>query len=262
MQVAAINRFHLEEGLRLAIVNNELELYFQPQVDDAGRMIGAEALLRWHHPELGDIAPDTFIPVAEETGLIHSIGGWVFDQSCARLADWIRRGVPFIGHLSVNVCPWQFARPDFVEQICGALTTHRVDPGRLMLELTETALLYDLEATIDKLKELRALGIRVSLDDFGTGYSSLAHLRDLPLDELKIDKTFIKELNISSKHPLVESMIAIGQHMGLAVIAEGVETKIQRDVLIQLGCECFQGYLFARPLPEGDFLQWLTHDHS
>jgi diguanylate cyclase (GGDEF)-like protein len=258
MQDAATNRLQLEEGLRRAVGNGELELYFQPQIDIAGQCIGAEALLRWHHPELGDIAPDAFIPIAEETGLIHTIGRWVLDQACSKFAAWQTAGAPFTGHLSINVCPWQFARPDFAEQVRHALTKYRIDSGRLMLELTETALLFDLGEAIEKLTVLRTLGIKVALDDFGTGYSSLAYLRDLPLDQIKIDKSFVNELNSAVEHPLIESMIAISQHMNLPVIAEGVETETQRDILTQLGCDSFQGYLYCRPIPEQEFLAWLA----
>jgi len=260
LQAAAANRLHLEEGLRRVIANKELELYFQPLVDTNGQMVGAEALLRWHHPELGDIPPDTFIPVAEETGLIKDIGGWVFEQACAQRIHWLNDNVPFVGHLSINVCPWQFARPDFVEQVSGILNAYQIDAHLLMLELTETALLYDLKETIEKLKALRALGLRVALDDFGTGYSSLAYLKDLPLDLIKIDRTFVNELTTTAEHPLVESMIAIGHHMQLGVIAEGVETTMQRDILVKLGCENFQGYFFSRPLPEKDFLAWVARN--
>jgi diguanylate cyclase (GGDEF)-like protein len=258
MQAAATTRLQLEEGLRRVIANDELALYFQPQLDAGGRMIGAEVLLRWRHPELGDIPPATFIPVAEETGLIHSIGGWVFDRACGQLSTWLKTGIPFIGHLSINVCPWQFARPDFVQLVSECIARHRIDPGVLMLELTETALLYDLEGTVGKLETLRALGLHVSLDDFGTGYSSLAYLKDLPLDQIKIDKAFVGELDRSKEPTLVATMIAIGQHMRLEIIAEGVETKLQHDILLELGCEGFQGFLFCRPLPEREFLQWLS----
>lgn len=258
LQENAATRLQLEDGLRRAIGNGELELYFQPLLDVTERIIGAEALLRWHHPELGDIPPMKFIPIAEETGLIHSIGRWVFDQACERFTAWRAQGLAFTGHLSVNVCPWQFTRPDFIEQIRRSLAKYRIDPGNLMLELTETALLFDLEETIEKLSALRALGLRVALDDFGTGYSSLAYLRDLPLDQIKIDKSFISELGNAGEYPLIESMIAIGKHMKLAVVAEGVETTVQRDKLIALGCERFQGFLFCHPLPESEFLAWLA----
>lgn len=260
LEVAATNRLRIEAGLRHAIQQGELELYYQPQVATDNKALGAEVLLRWHHPELGDIPPIDFIPVAEDTGLIHHIGAWVFEQACVSLTRWLHDAVPFHGYLSINVCPWQFARPDFVADIREILLKHDIDPRRLMLELTESALLYDLTETIDKLKALRKLGLRIALDDFGTGYSSLAYLRDLPLDQLKIDKNFISELSTTVEHPLVDSMIAIGKHMKLDVVAEGVETEQQRDKLTALGCEQFQGYRFCHPVPEQEFLTWLNRN--
>ncbi len=257
MQEIAARRLLLEDGLRRAVGNQELELFFQPQVNAAGELIGAETLLRWSHPELGNIMPDSFIPIAEETGLIHSVGRWVFDQACARFTAWREQGIAFDGYISINVCPWQFNRADFVEQIRHSLQQYDIDPGRIMLELTETALLYDLEEAVGRLHSLRELGIRIALDDFGTGYSSLAYLRDLPLDQLKIDKSFIAELDSSVEHPLVESMIAIGGHLNIPVVAEGVETESQRDILMRHGCERFQGFFYARPLEEEEFIRWI-----
>ena len=262
LETAATERLQLEAGLRTAIENDELELFFQPLLDSDNTAIGAEALLRWHHKELGDIPPNTFIPVAEETGLIHSIGAWVLDQACVKLTQWTKTAAPFQGYISVNVCPWQFARPDFVSEVSNCLQKHDIDPKRLMLELTESALLYDVNETIDKLIALRRLGLRIALDDFGTGYSSLAYLRDLPLDLLKIDKDFVSELVSTVEHPLVGSMITIGKNMDLTVLAEGVETKFQREQLSALGCECFQGFYFCRPLPEQEFLAWLDNNNQ
>lgn len=261
LHAAAETRLRLEEGLRRAEVNGELELYYQGQVRNDGRVIGAEVLLRWHHPEMGDISPATFIPVAEETGLIHGIGGWVFNQACERLAAWRRDGVCLPDHLSINVCSWQFARPDFVDEIRHGLAEHGIDPRLLMLEVTESALMYDLDDAVLKLGVLRDMGIGIALDDFGTGYSSLAYLRDLPLDQLKIDKSFISELTGEVKHPLAETIISIGRHMKLSILAEGVETKEQHARLSALGCHLFQGFLFCKPMPESDYLAWLG-DHQ
>lgn len=261
LEVAATKRLQLEAGLRNAIEQKELELYYQPLLDIHGQVFGAEALLRWHHSELGNIPPDSFIPVAEETGLIHSIGTWVFEQACMDLKEWQDKANTFHGYISINVSPWQFARPDFTSEIQAILQRHEVNPQRLILELTETALLHDIYETIEKLQELRQLGLRISMDDFGTGYSSLAYLRNLPLDQLKIDKIFTSELTNTIKQPLVESMITIGRHMNLTVIAEGVETIVQHEKLIKLGCKYFQGYLFSRPLAKPDFLDWLAQQH-
>ncbi|GAA3949559.1 bifunctional diguanylate cyclase/phosphodiesterase [Allohahella marinimesophila] len=262
LQAAVANRLQLEEGLRNALGNGELQLRFQPQLGRSVGVIGAEVLLRWRHPELGYVSPVDFIPVAEETGGIHAIGTWVLTESCRHLSEWARQAVPFTGHLSINVSAWQFSRPDFVSQVFAALADYQVPPQRLMLELTESALLYDLQETIEKLRALRNHGVGIALDDFGTGYSSLAYLRDLPLDQLKIDKSFIAELSGEMEHPLVESIIDIGRNMGLVVVAEGVETGYHCQRLIELGCESFQGYLFARPLTEEDFRDWLEEEHS
>lgn len=262
LQAAAADRLRLEEGLRQVITNHELELYFQPQVNAGGQMAGAEVLLRWQHPNLGIISPVIFIPVAEETGLIHSIGQWVLEQACLGLSGWLDRKIPFSGYLSVNVSPWQFTRPDFIEQVCQTIDRYHLDPSYFVLELTETALLYDLKETIEKLASLRAKGFRIALDDFGTGYSSLAHLKSLPLDVLKIDKAFVHELETNSKNCLVASIVSISHLMDLDVVAEGVESMAQRDVLVALGCQNFQGYLFSRPLPELDFIEWITQHQS
>lgn len=260
LQKAANDRLWLEEGLRRVISNNELVLHFQPQITAHGDMAGAEVLLRWHHPEVGNIPPDRFIPVAEESGLIHSIGRWVLEQSCQRLQQWLQENRLFQGHLSVNVCPSQFSRFDFVDQVQDLLDTYQIDPKTLVLELTETALLHDLQDTIRKLNLCRQKGIKIALDDFGIGYSSLAHLKNLPVDILKIDKAFVQELDQpNEKHYLVQSIIAISQFMELEVIAEGVETLDQRDLLIQFGCETLQGYLFSCPLPEEKFLEWMEN---
>lgn len=259
LQIAAATRLKLEDGLRGAIANNQLSLNYQPQVDAHGRCIGVEALLRWHHPELGAVSPAEFIPIAEETGLIHPIGRWVCDQACQDLSRWLEQDLPFWGHLSVNVSPWQFIAADFIDEIRLSTEKHGVDPRYLMLELTESTLLHDRQDTIAKLELLRNIGFQIALDDFGTGYSSLAYLKDLPLDQLKIDKSFIDELETTdSKQPLVESMYAIGQHMELTVIAEGVETDRQRTLLMAMGGKNFQGYLFSKPLTESGFTSWLT----
>ena len=257
MQEAVDERLKLEKGLREALENDELKLHFQPQLSLTGRLVGVEALLRWSYPKMGNIPPSLFIPVAEESGLIHAVGTWVLDQACGRLTRWMRAGVSDLCELSVNVSPWQFTRPDFVQQVAHIFARHGADPHCLTLEITETALLYDLGETIEKLNALREMGLRIALDDFGTGYSSLAHLKSLPFDELKIDRSFVSDLATGTDRALVQSIIAIGQHMKIRVIAEGVESSTQRDLLVDMGCECFQGYLFCRPLAEEDLLHWI-----
>lgn len=256
MQERMAETIRLANGLRDALCADQFHLQYQPQVNGAGHLIGAEALLRWVSPADGSVSPDRFIKIAEENGLIHAIGEWCLHAALRQLGEWQRLGVPFGQHLSVNVSPWQFARDDFVETVDRALSEHAVAPTHLMLELTESALLYDVPATVRKLAALRAQGVRVSLDDFGTGYSSLAYLRDLPLDELKIDRNFVAELLGNRQHPLVGSMVAIGRQMDLQVIAEGVETDAQLQRLLAYGCNGFQGYLFGRPMLPSDFALW------
>jgi diguanylate cyclase (GGDEF)-like protein len=258
MRRAVEQRLELDRRLRGALDNREFTLVFQPQVDEAGNMTGTEALLRWHNMELGLVPPVLFIPVAEETGLIRRIGEWVLNEACARVHDWNEHGIAFGAYLAVNVSPWQLADPGFVDEVRSILATHAVDPRQLMLEVTESSLLFDLEACVVKLSELRALGVGVALDDFGTGYSSLSHLQELPLDVLKIDKSFVYRLRGGSRPALVSGIIAIGNLMGMKVVAEGVETSEQRDSLLQMGCSRYQGYLISRPLAEDAFLDWLS----
>ncbi|MGM0554422.1 MAG: EAL domain-containing protein [Pseudomonadota bacterium] len=249
LQDAAHARLQIEDGLRQAVARDELHLHYQPQFDRDGRIIGAEALLRWQHPELGDVAPGLFIPVAEETGLIHGIGNWVLDHALATLRHWHHTGKPVLPRLAINISPWQLARPDFVEQVRGRVRAHGVPPGQIVLEVTESGLLRDLGDAVAKLGTLRTFGMRVALDDFGTGYSSLAYLRDLPVDELKIDKSFVDELLQGGDRTLIENIVDIGRNMHLDVIAEGVAHEEQLHQLLELGCTRFQGFLFSWPLP-------------
>lgn len=258
LQTAAANRLKLEEGLRRALAESQLELYYQPKVDVDMQVVGAEALLRWSHPDLGSVSPADFIPVAEETGLIISIGRWVVDRTLESIARWQNDGVPFEGSVAINISAWQLAQPDFAEMVSDCARFHAVEPQRITLEVTETAVLQDMRDVVHKLKALREQGFRISLDDFGTGYSSLSHLRDLPLDEIKIDRAFVIEVEDETVHPLVESMIAIGGHMNLDVVAEGVDSELKRERLTRMGCRQFQGYLISRPLPEQAFLWWLA----
>jgi diguanylate cyclase (GGDEF)-like protein len=254
----ASERFRILEGLRRAVDEGELSLHYQPQVDRSGRVLGAEALMRWHSKSLGMVSPAAFIPVAEESGLIHVLGEWSLRHGCERLAAWRANGVPLPGRLSVNVSPWQLARPDFVERLHAILATTGVDPSELTLEITETAVLIDVEETVAKLRDIRPTGVRIALDDFGTGYSSLALIKDLPLDAIKIDQSFVRNLHQGANQHLVRVVVAIGTELGLEVIAEGVEEASERDLLLQLGCTKLQGYLFSRPLPERAFLEWLA----
>jgi diguanylate cyclase (GGDEF)-like protein len=256
LQREAAERYRVVAGLRQAIEAGELELHFQPQVDHAGQVIGAEALMRWTSRSMGRVPPSTFIPIAEETGLIHTLGEWSLRTGCDRLARWKRDGV-FDGHLAINVSPWQLARPDFVASLIGIVRESGIDPRQLTLEITESAVLFDVQETVAKLREIRPVGVRIALDDFGTGYSSLALIKDLPLDEIKIDQSFVRHLDEGANKHLIRVVLAIGAELKIDVIAEGVETLADRDALVALGCSNLQGYHFARPMAEAAFLEWL-----
>jgi diguanylate cyclase (GGDEF)-like protein/PAS domain S-box-containing protein len=247
-------RLTLERELRHAIDNGELRLHLQPQVDADRQVIGAEALVRWQHPVRGFVSPGEFIPVAEESGLILPLGNWVLQEGCRLLGEW-RHHAEFCDlKLSLNVSVRQFQQPDFVDQVLTAIYRHAVAPGRLTLELTESLLLKDPEGTIDKMSLLRRIGVSFALDDFGTGYSSLVYLKALPLDTLKIDIAFVRDLSHDTQStPIAAAIVALAQSLELAVIAEGVETEMQRDVLAGLGCHQYQGYLFGRPVPVEEF---------
>ncbi|MBD8880222.1 EAL domain-containing protein [Rhodanobacter sp. 7MK24] len=240
--------------LRQAVAVGALELHYQPQVNRLGDIMGAEALLRWTRPDGTRIAPAVFIPIAEENGLILPLGSWVLRQACAQLVAWAgdtRRGGL---SLAVNVSARQFAQADFVDDVRTALAITGADPTRLKLEVTETAILDDLDDSAAKLAQLRALGIHAALDDFGTGYSSLAYLSRLPLDQLKIDQSFVARLPADPNDAMVaQTIIAMGHGLGMEVIAEGVETDAQRQFLLAQGCDAFQGFLISRPLPLAAF---------
>ena len=258
MQAALAARTVMEAALRLAVLERQLVLYYQPQVDDRRGVIGAEALVRWQHPERGIVAPAQFIPLAEETGLILSIGQWVLETACARLRDWALDANFRHLDLAVNVSARQFRQADFVDQVRYALQNSAAPAERLKLELTESLVLDDVGDTIDKMHALRRLGVGFSIDDFGTGYSSLAYLTRLPLDQLKIDRSFVRNLPGNTNDAVVtQSIITLASSLGLSVIAEGVETEAQRDFLIQHGCPTCQGYLFSWPLDLAAFEQFL-----
>lgn len=261
MRQSVSARMSLEKGLRQAMAEKEFHLFYQPQLDSSGHLVGAEALIRWRHADGSWTSPAEFIPVAEETGLINVIGSWVLETAVGDRKHWAEAALPFSGHVSVNVSPWQFARPDFIDGVMQVVKRLEVPPNQITLEVTESALLTDLTDTIQKLSLLRQTGFSIALDDFGTGYSSLAYLRDLPLDILKIDKSFVDALETNVHEPLVETMISIGRYMGLQVIAEGVETQTQMQRLVDLGCNVFQGYLFSRPLPGDQFIDWLRQQN-
>ena len=244
----------MEGELRNAILNREFLLFYQVQVDEDGHAVGAEALVRWNHPVRGYIFPGEFIPLAEETGLIVQIGDQVLDMACAQISLWQERGVSNRIPLSVNVSLKQFQRSNFVDVVRAKLEKHQVDPALLKLELTESVLLEHMDEALSTMKQLKALGVHFALDDFGTGYSSLQYLKQLPLDQLKIDQSFVMDL-VSDKNDqaIVFTIIVMAQSLGLDVIAEGVEMEEQRNTLLQHGCKHFQGYLFGKPMPLKEF---------
>ncbi len=257
------DRAALEADLGKALLKDQLHLYFQPQVDDSGRLNGAEALIRWEHPERGFVPPSEFIPLAEESDLILVIGNWVLDQACTQLANWQRNKACRDLILSVNVSSRQLRHPGFVADVEKAIRDNGVDARRLKLEITESMLLEDSEKTIEILNQLKAIGLRLSLDDFGTGYSSLSYLKRLPLDQLKIDQSFVRDIAVdSSDQAIIRTIIAMAQSLDLHVIAEGVETEVQLQFLKGAGCVDFQGYLFGKPLPIEQFEELLERAPS
>jgi EAL domain-containing protein (putative c-di-GMP-specific phosphodiesterase class I) len=255
MQADFDARRALEGDIRRAIARGEFELYYQPQVDLAGQMNGAEALLRWRHPTRGMVPPNTFIPLAEETGLIIPIGEWVLKTAAAQLQVWARS--PETAHLTiaVNVSATQFRQPDFVELVRSIVTLSGARPQALKLELTESVLADDMETVLGKMTALKDFGIIWSLDDFGTGYSSLSSLKNLPFEQVKIDQSFVRDLLADPRNmAIVETILRLSKSLDLAVIAEGVETEAQRAALEVAGCVSFQGYLFGRPVPINELL--------
>jgi diguanylate cyclase (GGDEF)-like protein/PAS domain S-box-containing protein len=258
MEVAVRERAAMEADLRAAIQQGQFELHYQAQVDGSNRPIGAECLVRWRHPERGMICPGEFISLAEETSLILPLGHWVLQTACRQLAAWSKMPGMDDFTLAVNVSPRQFRQSAFVGEVLAAIDDYGANPSLLKIELTENLLVENVEEIIDKMVALRAVGVSFSLDDFGTGYSSLSYLKRLPLDQLKIDQSFVREALVDPNDAaLAKTVVALGQSLGLGVIAEGVETQAQRDFLLRSGCSYFQGYLFSRPLPIGNFEEYL-----
>ncbi|GGB85793.1 hypothetical protein GCM10011352_09590 [Marinobacterium zhoushanense] len=260
MQAQVRSRAELEAGIRRGLDNGEFELHYQPQYSDDGELVGAEALLRWQHPERGMVSPAEFIPVAEASGLIRPLGHWVLEEACRQLVRWDTDPVLGSIAISVNISAVQMHHENFVNELLNVLEHSGANARRLKLELTESMLVRNVEQTIDKMAALRRRGVGFSLDDFGTGYSSLIYLKRLPLDQLKIDQGFVHDLlHDANDTAIVRTVIALGQSLELSVIAEGVETDEQRSVLTDFGCRYFQGYLFSRPLPAEAF-EALAHE--
>ena len=250
MQSVVAARASMEADLRHGLQRQELVLYYQPVVDQDGLMLGVEALVRWQHPTRGLVMPGEFIPLAEQTNLILPLGQWVLAQACQQLKVWSAQPRTVRLSVAVNVSARQFRQADFVEQVMSALVHSGADPTRLTLEITESLLLSEIDNVVLKMSQLRTLGVRFSLDDFGTGYSSLMYLKNLPLEQLKIDQSFVRDvLTDPNDAAIAVTVLSLGKTLGLTVVAEGVETEAQRDFLVRHGCRVFQGYLFGRPVP-------------
>jgi EAL domain-containing protein (putative c-di-GMP-specific phosphodiesterase class I) len=254
MQEAVSARLQLEEDLRRGLQTGEFLVYLQPQVDQLGCLSGAEALVRWQHPRRGLLAPGAFITIAERCGLIETLDMQVLGAACALLAQWAQQPYSAGLSLSVNLSARLLYRADFVEAVQQTLQHSGANPQLLKLELTESLLLTDMDEAIVRMQTLRDMGIRFSIDDFGTGYSSMAYLQQLPLDQLKIDQSFTRELpDNPSSLAIVRAIIALAHSLKLEVLAEGVETKTQRDSLLSNGCLHYQGYFYGRPMAVADF---------
>jgi len=253
----------LLHDLRQAQDRNELVLYYQPKLDArSGEVVGAEALLRWNHPSRGLVSPDQFIPLAERTGLIISIGRWVLHEACRQISQWRALGFKDWS-IAVNLSAQQFNHPGLVEMVGGTLARHALDAGCLTLEITESTAMRDVDASMVILERLTDMGVHISIDDFGTGYSSLLYLKRLPAKELKIDRGFVRDLvNDKEDAAIIAAIVALGHSLNLEIVAEGVETVEQKQFLIRLGCTSLQGYLLGRPMPAAQFLEEITEERS
>lgn len=262
MQLIAEQRLEIEQDLRYALEKDldQLELYYQPQMNSEHRILGAEALLRWHHPQKGSISPALFIPIAETTGLIHRLGQWLIDQACQQLCRWKALGYDI--PLAINVSPNEFLHTSFVDHISNTLSKYQIDPSMLELEITEGVLLRNIDEAVRIMEALQQTGLQISIDDFGTGYSSLQYLKSLPIAKLKIDQSFVQDITLDANDAaIVTTIIAMTKHLGLKVIAEGVETREEMLFLHRSGCNLFQGFYFSRPLPREQLEQMLREQH-
>jgi EAL domain-containing protein (putative c-di-GMP-specific phosphodiesterase class I) len=261
MQARITHRLSIETKLRRALERNEFTLHYQPQVDlVSGRIVSAEALIRWQHPEMGLVSPAMFVPLAEETGLIVPIGEWVLDAACTQTKAWLNAGFNNIS-IGVNLSARQFRQKNLLQIIEQSLRVNQLNSLHLELELTESMVMQDPEVTIHILNQLKQLGIRLSLDDFGTGYSSLSYLRRFPIDVLKVDQSFIRDVTTNADDACItSSIISLAHGLQLSVIAEGVETREQLRYLKQQKCDVMQGYYFSRPLPADQFFALMQAD--
>ena len=256
MVEGAREQVELLRDLRHAIDKGELELFYQPKIHaPSGQITGVEALMRWHHPRRGMVSPMVFIPIAERYGLIGALGNWVIEDACRQIRAWRDDGLRM--RVAINLSVQQLRQRDLVPRITGALARHRIEPHVLTCEFTESAAMDDAQATLRVIEELSAVGVHLSIDDFGTGYSSLSYLRKLPAEELKIDRSFVLDLETSSDAlAIVDAVVKLAQALGRKVVAEGVETEAQQRILRQLGCDELQGYLFARPMSARSLALW------
>jgi diguanylate cyclase (GGDEF)-like protein len=251
------DRIALENDLRHALARNELELYYQPQVSRSRHcIVGVEALLRWTHPTLGPVSPATFIPLAEEIGLIGDISAWVMERACAQLAEW-RRGGHTELRMSLNLSPHDFDRKNIVQTVIDCVARHGLPPALVELEITESMMVNDSDSVAAKVRQLREAGLSVAIDDFGTGYSALAYLQKFPVSTIKIDRSFVRELDGAAGNPIISAIAGIARGFGLYLVAEGVERSEQVAPLGALGCDVMQGYLFAQPAPAAMVGRWL-----
>ncbi|HSN32406.1 MAG TPA: EAL domain-containing protein, partial [Ideonella sp.] len=262
MEANAHEQLDLLRDLRHAIENQELELFYQPKIDaNSGKVTAAEALLRWKHPQRGMIAPATFIPIAERFGLIGALGNWVIEDACRQARYWREHGMRM--RVAINLSPVQMRQDDLVERIVDALERHRIQPSLLTCEITESVAMEDTRATQAAFRRLGEAGVHLSIDDFGTGYSSLAYLRKLPAEELKIDRSFVMDIEHSiDARAVVDAVVRLAHALGLKVVAEGVETERQREILVGMGCDELQGYLFAKPMSARALLIWASDDRE
>jgi diguanylate cyclase (GGDEF)-like protein len=249
----------MQRDLRHAVQRNEMALHYQPKIDGAtGQLVGVEALLRWRHPERGMVSPAEFIPVAERFGLIGALGTWVLEEACRQARAWMDAGVEIA--VAVNVSVHQLRQADLEAKVRHALSAHQIPPRLLVLEITESVAMENIEASLKVFDMLDGIGVQLSIDDFGTGYSSLSYLRRLPASQLKIDRCFVRDLDAvglgQDARAIVEAVVRLAHALNLTVVAEGVETEAQAQVLRELGCDELQGFLFARPMPEFELLAW------
>jgi EAL domain-containing protein (putative c-di-GMP-specific phosphodiesterase class I) len=263
MQESVNLRVQMEHELLVAVEQKQLHLYYQIQLDNDKRPMGAEALIRWMHPERGLVSPALFIPIAEASGLIIKIGNWVLESACKQLQAWEDDPICQELILAINVSAYQFGQHDFVDTVDHMLKLYRIDPAKLKMELTESVIVSDIAEVVRKMHALKALGVRISLDDFGTGYSSLSYLKRLPLDQLKIDQSFVRDIvSDPGDAVMVKTIIEMAKNFGLNVIAEGVETQAQYEFLKAHGCAAYQGYLFGRPVPLASFMDAMAKEAS